>query len=180
MTSTDRISLPAPGSTGEPGPPPDLDAAFRRHADRLWAVALRMLGDPAEAEDAVQETFLAALRSPGFRGDADPGTWLHRILVNTCLDRIRSAARRRARLSAVVPDAGHDPVREIPGRLALTDALTHLPGELRAAVVLVDVLDTGVADAAAILGIAPATVKGRCRRGRLRLVELLGPLQEDA
>ena len=76
MTTVDPSPRPPAG--------PDLDAVFRRHADRMWSVALRILGDPAEAEDAVQEAFLAALRSPGFRGDAAAGTWLHRILVNTC------------------------------------------------------------------------------------------------
>ncbi|HVB27857.1 MAG TPA: sigma-70 family RNA polymerase sigma factor, partial [Mycobacteriales bacterium] len=66
-----------------------------RHQQRLWAVALRTLGDREEAADAVQDAFLSALRAAGsFRGDAAVTTWLHRIVVNACLDRIR---RRTAR-----------------------------------------------------------------------------------
>src|SRR5690606_6016567 len=65
----------------------------RRHQDRLWAVALRTLGDREEAADALQDALLAAYRGAArFRGDAAVTTWLHRIVVNACLDR----ARRRA------------------------------------------------------------------------------------
>src|SRR5213593_4374497 len=71
----------------------------RRHRDRLWAVALRTLGDPEEAADALQDALISALRSADrFRGDAAVTTWLHRIVVNACLDRIR---RRQTR--ATVP-----------------------------------------------------------------------------
>ncbi len=67
---------------------------FRRHRDRLWAVALRTLGDREEAADALQDALLSAHRAAGrFRGDSAVTTWLHRIVVNACLDRIR---RRRA------------------------------------------------------------------------------------
>ena len=121
MTTVDRIPDRAP---------PDLDEMFRRYADRLWSVALRMLGDRTEAEDAVQEAFLSALRSPGFRGDAATGTWLHRILVNDCVDRLRAAGRRRDRLRALeTVVAARDHAGGLVVRLAVSDALALLPVE---------------------------------------------------
>lgn len=170
MTTVDRPALPAP---------PDLDEVFRRHADRLWSVALRMLGDPAEAEDAVQEAFLAALRSPGFRGDAAAGTWLHRILVNGCVDRIRAAGRRRGRIRSARPAVTSDPAGRLVTRLAVDDALTRLPVDQRVAVVLVDGLGYSIGEVAEIVGAPPGTVKSRCARGRLRLAGTLGYLRED-
>lgn len=164
-----------------PRPPavPDLDEMFRRHADRMWSVALRILGDPAEAEDAVQEAFLSALRSPGFRGDAAAGTWLHRILVNGCLDRVRTAARRRNRAPVPAPAVtGPDPAGRLADRMVVEEALACLPPDQRAAIVLVDVLCYPVGEAAAILGVPAGTVKSRCARGRVRLAELLGHLRE--
>src|ERR1700693_1347868 len=68
---------------------------FRRHRDRLWAVALRTVCDPEEAADALQDAMISAFRRAGdFRGDSAVTTWLHRIVVNACLDKIR---RRTAR-----------------------------------------------------------------------------------
>jgi RNA polymerase sigma-70 factor (ECF subfamily) len=170
VTTVDRPPRPAA---------PDLDEVFRQYADRLWSVALRMLGDPGEAEDAVQEAFLAALRSPGFRGDATAGTWLHRILVNGCVDRIRAAGRRRAHTRPSTPSATSDPAGRLVTRLAVDDALALLPAEQRAAVVLVDGLGYSVAETAEIVGVAPGTVKSRCARGRRRLAGSLGHLRED-
>src|SRR5947209_13152563 len=75
----------------------------RRHRDRLWAVALRTLGDREEAADAVQDALLSAHRNAAtFRGDAAVTTWLHRIVVNACLD----LARRRAARPASSLEAG--------------------------------------------------------------------------
>lgn len=170
MTTLDPIPRPAAV--------PDLDELFRRHADRMWSVAVRLLGDRAEAEDAVQEAFLSALRSPGFRGDAAAGTWLHRILVNGCLDRIRATARHRGH-PVVVPVAGPDPSGGLADRLVLEAALGRLPAGQRAAVVLVDVLSYPVGDAAEILGVPAGTVKSRCARGRMRLAALLGHPREE-
>ncbi|MEJ8281418.1 sigma-70 family RNA polymerase sigma factor [Pseudonocardia spirodelae] len=165
MTTVDRAPDRAP---------PDLDAVFRRHADRLWSVAVRMLGDRTEAEDAVQEAFLSALRSPGFRGEAEIGTWLHRIVVNACVDRIRAAGRHRDRTRSLRP-AGpdRDHAGRLVARLTVERALTLLPAEQRAAVVLVHALGHGVGEAAEILEVRPGTVKSRCARGRARLAELL-------
>src|SRR4029079_12388851 len=70
---------------------------FARHRDRLWAVALRTTGDPEEAADALQEAMVSAFRRARcYHGDAAVPTWLHRIVVNACLDRLR---RRKVRLA---------------------------------------------------------------------------------
>ncbi len=168
------------------GDPDAFAELVRRHRDRLWAVALRTLGDPEEAADALQDALLSAFRrAETFRGDAAVTTWLHRIVVNACLDRLR---RRKARPADPLPD---DPDRETahPGGPDLADlaavtldveaALATLPPEQRAALVLVDLQGFTVADAAAVLGCPVGTVKSRCARARTRLAPLLAHLVGD-
>ena len=75
---------------------------FARHRDRLWAVALRTTGHPEDAADALQDALISAFRrADTFRGDAAVTTWLHRIVVNACLDRLR---RRQVRAADPLPD----------------------------------------------------------------------------
>jgi RNA polymerase sigma-70 factor (ECF subfamily) len=152
----------------------------RRHRDRLWAVALRTLGDREEASDALQDALISALRSADrFRGDAAVTTWLHRIVVNACLDRIR---RRQAR--PTVPLAETDPLPIVPvdsdTALDVRAALAKLPHDQRVALILVDIQGYPVTDAAAILQVPEGTVKSRCARGRARLAALLGHLRNPA
>ncbi len=154
----------------------------RRHRDRMWAVALRTLRDPDEAADALQDAFISAFRAAGsFRAESQVTTWLHRIVVNACLDRVR---RRNARPTSPLPEAGpHEPaaprdaMSERETQLAVHDALGTLPEEQRAAIVLVDVEGYSVAETASILGVAEGTVKSRCARGRAKLAVLLGHLR---
>lgn len=163
---------------------------FHRHRDRLWAVALRTLGDREEAADALQDALLSAHRAAArFRGDSAVTTWLHRIVVNACLDRIR---RRQTHPTVPLPDGVHTdgepgrhtggvepaaPVRDHETALVVRQALAELPAEQRAALVLVDVQGYPVAEVARILGVAEGTVKSRCARGRARLAVLLGHLR---
>lgn len=78
------------------GDPDAFGELVRRHRDRLWAVALRTLGDREEAADAVQDALVSAYRAAHtFRGQSAVTTWLHRITVNACLDRARKAASRK-------------------------------------------------------------------------------------
>ena len=78
------------------GDPNAFGELVRRHRDRLWAVALRTLGDREEAADAVQDALVSAYRAAHtFRGQSAVTTWLHRITVNACLDRARKAASRK-------------------------------------------------------------------------------------
>jgi RNA polymerase sigma-70 factor (ECF subfamily) len=179
-------------------PPPPTDAellsahrAGDRHAftelaaryrSRLWGLALRTLHNPEDAADAVQETLVAAFRRAGsYRGDASVRTWLHRILVNTCIDRIR---HERRRTTVPLPDrdlaAGPpDLAAELVTRLTVDAALAALPVEQRLAVVLVDVQGWPVMEAAEMLEVPVGTVKSRCARGRARLAVLLGHLREE-
>ncbi len=159
------------------GDPAAFGELVRRHRDRLWAVALRTLGDREEAADAVQDALLSAYRAAArFRGDSAVTTWLHRIVVNACLDRIR---RRQARPTVPLPDEHAAPLAPSVDRdivLDVRSALAELPVDQRAALVLVDIQGYGVAEAAEILGVAEGTVKSRCARGRARLAGLLGYL----
>lgn len=153
-----------------------------RHTDRMWGTAVQTLRDPHEAADAVQEALLSAHRhAAGFRGEASVRTWLHRILVNHCLDRLRHA---RVRPTAPWPEQdlpahGADHASELATRLAVRDGLAALPDEQRLAIVLVDVQGYPVAEAAEILDVPVGTVKSRCARGRARLAVLLGHLREE-
>jgi RNA polymerase sigma-70 factor, ECF subfamily len=150
---------------------------FRRHRDRLWAAALRTVGDPEEASDALQDAMISAFRRAGdFRGDSAVTTWLHRIVVNACLDRLRRKAARPAvsagdeqAFEALVAQ-GSDPARATDTRLDLNAALQILPPQQRAALLVVDMLGYSVADAAIILDTSQGTVKSRCARARARLL----------
>lgn len=160
---------------------------FARHRDRLWAVALRTTGDPEEAADALQDALLSAHRAAArFRGDAAVTTWLHRIVVNACLDRIR---RRRTHATVPLPDghadpdgrpAGVEPAAPVVDHdtvLVVRDALAQLPDDQRTAIVLIDLQGYAVSEVAEILEVAEGTVKSRCSRGRARLAVLLGHLR---
>lgn len=164
------------------GDPDAFGVLFRRHRDRLWAVALRTTGDPDDAADALQDAMLSAHRAAAsFRGDAAVTTWLHRVVVNACLDRLR---RRKARPTVPLPEHDHahpaDPDDRLGRRELAWDierALATLPDEQRAALVLVDVEGYPVDDVAAMLQIPVGTVKSRCARGRAKLVPLLTHLR---
>jgi len=156
---------------------------FRRHRDRLWAVALRTVCDPEEAADALQDAMVSAFRRAGdFRGESAVTTWLHRIVVNASLDRLRRRAARPATstgdeqaLEALVPP-GRDHARSTDTRLDVNAALRMLPPPQRAALVVVDMLGFSVADAAVILDTSPGTVKSRCARARARLLPYVAHL----
>jgi RNA polymerase sigma-70 factor (ECF subfamily) len=157
------------------GDPDAFSELVRRHRDRLWAVALRTLGDREEAADAVQEALLSAFRrAETFRGDSAVTTWLHRIVVNACLDRIRRrSARPTTPLGDFDPPERGDESAAAELRVDVQRALAALPDGQRLALILVDLQGLPVADAAQILGVAEGTVKSRCARGRAALAPLL-------
>lgn len=171
------------------GDPEAFGELVGRHRDRLWAVALRTMHDREEAADALQDALVSAFRrAEGYRGDAAVTTWLHRIVVNACLDRIRRHSARRTEPlpehdtqlppGAVLGEhsaAGVESLAEQTARRdAVLDALRRLPAEQRAALVLVDMEAYSVDEAAELLDCAAGTVKSRCSRGRARLLPLLG------
>jgi RNA polymerase sigma-70 factor, ECF subfamily len=167
------------------GDPHAFAELVRRHRDRMWAVALRTLRDPEEAADALQDAFISAFRAAAsFRAEAQVTTWLHRIVVNACLDRIR---RRQARPTVPLPETGPgepvadgDAMADRETRLVVGEALAALPEEQRVPIVLVDVEGYSVADTAKLLGIAEGTVKSRCARGRAKLAKTLGHLRNPS
>jgi RNA polymerase sigma-70 factor (ECF subfamily) len=158
------------------GDPGAFAERVRRHQGRLWVVAVRTLRDPEEAADALQDAFVSAFRNAAsYRGEAAVTTWLHRIVVNACLDRVR---RAKARPTVPLPEtdvaARGDDHAAAEARVDVQAALARLPEHQRVALVLVDLQDLSVAEAAAVLGVAEGTVKSRCARGRAALAELLG------
>jgi RNA polymerase sigma-70 factor (ECF subfamily) len=162
----------------------------RRHRERLWAVAIRMVGDPEEASDALQDAFLSAFRAADrFRGESQVTTWLHRIVVNACHDRLR---RRKVRPATPTEDETLDVISndrlsrsggvqdhasQTEARLDVHAALELLPLDQRMALTLVDMLGYRVDEAAEILEIASGTVKSRCARGRAKLLPSLAHLR---
>ncbi|HEU5483910.1 MAG TPA: RNA polymerase sigma factor SigM, partial [Microlunatus sp.] len=148
-----------------------------------WATALRMMRNPHDAADALQDAYLAAFRrAAGFRGESQVTTWLHRIVVNACLDRLRKQQRLQSeqplptdpdRAAELVAQTAPDPVEQRELHDDLAAALAELNDDQRTALVLVDVQGYGVEEAAAILGVPAGTVKSRCARGRARLAGVL-------
>jgi len=159
-----------------------------RHRHRLWAIALRTMRNPEEAADALQDAYISAFRrADTFRGEAAVTTWLHRIVVNACLDRLRRNKVRRAEplpddvdrtaeLAARTPHT--DPLETEERRTTVARALAQINDDQRAALVLVDMEGYSVEEAAHILGCAVGTIKSRCWRGRARLVPLLAHLRD--
>ncbi len=155
-----------------------FEELYGAHAGRLYNVACRLLGNPADAEDLVQEAFLQAHRKlDTFRGDAALGTWLHRLLVNLGLDYLRSRAGRTAQATA-----GIDDVRVVPftrpetvaERIDLEQAIARLPDGSRAAFVLHDVEGLDHKEVAAVLGVSEGTSKSQLHKARLKLRDMLG------
>ncbi|MFD3611338.1 RNA polymerase sigma factor SigM [Streptomyces atroolivaceus] len=171
------------------GDPDAFGEIVRRHRDRLWAVALRTLGDREEAADAVQDALVSAFRAAHtFRGQSAVTTWLHRITVNACLDRARKTASRKTapvddteRLDQLMEphESAEAPAERQELHRELLAALATLPAEQRAALVLVDMQAYPVAEAARILDVPTGTVKSRCARGRARLLPLLTHLRSN-
>ncbi|MEO5608289.1 MAG: RNA polymerase sigma factor SigM [Ornithinibacter sp.] len=152
---------------------------FRRHRDRMYAVAVRTTGQRELAADAVQDAFISAYRrAEAYRGEAAVTTWLHRIVVNACLDRLRRekvSVRRAGDLGELdLPDK-HDHHSSVEVRLDVQAALTRIPEAQRLALTLVDMHGLSVAEAATVLGVAEGTVKSRCFRGRAALAAILRP-----
>ncbi len=172
------------------GDPDAFGELVRRHRDRLWAVALRTLGDREEAADAVQDALVSAFRAAHtFRGQSAVTTWLHRITVNACLDRVRKASSRKTspiddteRLEQLLEphESAEAPVERQDLHRELLAALAKLPVDQRAALVLVDMQGYPVAEAAEVLDVPTGTVKSRCARGRARLLPMLTHLRSDA
>ncbi|MCV7258778.1 RNA polymerase sigma factor SigM [Mycobacterium shimoidei] len=157
-----------------------FEELFMRHRRRLHRLARLTSGSAEDADDALQDAMLSVHRAAGsFRHDAAVSSWLHRIVVNACLDRLR---RNRSHLVAALDDSYPvtDRTTQVETAIMVQRALMRLPVEQRAAVVAVDMHGYSVADTARLLGVAQGTVKSRCARARARLAAALGHLDTDA
>ncbi len=164
----------------------DADAfkqVYDAHATRLYNLAYRMSGTAAEAEDILQEIFLQAFRKlSSFRGQSSLGTWLYRLGVNLCLDRVRSKQGKMERATVGLDDERGAVVLPIArrrsdavlDRLDLERAIEQLPASYKAAFLLHDVEGFEHHEVGTMLGIAEGTSKSLVHKARLRLRELLG------
>jgi RNA polymerase sigma-70 factor (ECF subfamily) len=166
----------------------------RRHAGRMLAVARRFLRSEEDSADAVQDAFLAAFRSlDGFAGHSALGTWLHRIVVNVCLMRLRARSRsREVQIEDLLPtfdETGHHtrPVRSwneegisrlsrAETRVQVRACIDRLPERYRQVLLLRDIEEFDTDHTAQHLGISPGAVKTRLHRARQALRTLLEPL----
>jgi RNA polymerase sigma-70 factor (ECF subfamily) len=162
-----------------------FETLVERHQGRVYNVCLRILGDPDDARDAAQDTFLTVVRKLGqFRGEAAFTTWLHRITVNACYDELRRKRRRPVLHVAHDPSddrpagepgpASPDHAERVTGSLDAAAALARVPQEFRIALVLADVEDMAYEEIARVLDVPVGTVKSRVHRGRLALARAMG------
>lgn len=154
-----------------------LSAAITDNADRLHALAVRMLGDHHAAQDAVQDACLRALVAlDRYRGDASMGTWLYRITTNVCLDELR---RRKRFVMEPVSDKGDEWLAQqdfsetLAVRGALAETMAALPPGQRSAILLTDVLGYDYAEAGAFLGVPVGTIASRIHRAKKVAREML-------
>jgi RNA polymerase sigma-70 factor (ECF subfamily) len=167
----------------------------RTHTGQLLAVARRMLRNEQDAQDAVQQAFLSAYRAlPGFAGQSRLSTWLHRIVVNAALMKMRSRSRRpEESIEDLLPRFLEDGHQATPSpnwtdlqpdaqmlrretRDQVRAAIDRLPDSYRTVLLLRDIEELDTDEAARVLGITPNAVKIRLHRARQALMQLLDPV----
>jgi RNA polymerase sigma-70 factor (ECF subfamily) len=156
-----------------------FEEVVRRTHRHVYTQALRLVGDPQEAEDVAQEAYLRVYRGlAGFRGDAQFETWLYRIVSNAAMSHLR----KRRRFGDLVKDSPEEPAEppstalvaeETVDRDALTKALGSLPPSLRVVVILKDVYGLSCREIGDEIGVSEGAVKVRLHRARKRLKEML-------
>ncbi|HVF32616.1 MAG TPA: sigma-70 family RNA polymerase sigma factor [Acidimicrobiales bacterium] len=156
----------------------------RRHDDRLRGLAYKLLGgDRDRMDDVMQEAYVRAYRSlDRFRGDADLGTWLYRIVSNACMDELRRGRRRPEPVDTstwVAATARTGPEGAAAAADQVLRALRRLPDDQRLTVVLVDGEGFDHEEAARLLGVAPGTVASRLSRARATLRRSIESEQEE-
>jgi RNA polymerase sigma-70 factor (ECF subfamily) len=186
-------SRPGTGGSADPddelvrraglGDPAAVQALVARKLRRVLALAERMLGDPAEAEDVAQETFFKVWRNaPHWRpGAAKFDTWLHRVTLNLCYDRLRRRRERPVAEPPETPDPGPGPDRGLMA-LAVGErvriALLALPQRQREAIVLCHYQELGNIEAAGLMGVSVEALESLLSRGRRALRAALADLAD--
>ena len=152
--------------------PNRLEALIDTHTNTLYRTALAILGNPAEAEDAVQDTFLRYLETrPQLRDSEHEKAWLLRVIINACRSRLRAAKRHPlTELLASYPAHG-------PEESAVVEAVLALPPRERTAVHLFYYEGYSTQEIAALTGQRPGTVRARLSRAREKLRRLLAEEQ---
>lgn len=156
-----------------------FEELFNRYQPQLYQLARITIRCPDDARDALQDAMLSAhCGAPKFRNDCSVSSWLYRIVVNACLDRLRRHKARPTTPLEAIASAGSigDPAPGLDTAIVIERALMCLPIEQRAAIVTVDMQGFSVAEAARILGIPEGTVKSRRARARSKLATTLGHL----
>ena len=165
----------------------DFEKLVTAYEKNVYNIALRMVGDPEDAADMTQETFIKAYRAlSGFRGDSKFSSWLYRIASNVCLDFLRSRSRHpQVSLSTVdeddratfeLPDMRQNPEEQLMKKLgmeAVRRGLEQLPEQQRQILVLRELGGLSYAELAQTLGLEEGTAKSRIFRARKRLCALL-------
>lgn len=163
-----------------------FERLVRSYEKRVFALTLRMCGNPEDAAEAAQEAFLAVWQGLGaFRGEASFSTWLYRLASNACVDLLRREGRRRAAAGPSLDDGeldldAADPAptpQEAAERRELRDqieaGLRALPSEYRQVLILREMHQLSYGEIAEALGLDVGTVKSRISRGRKRLRNFL-------
>ena len=163
-----------------------FEQLVRRYEKRVFALTGRMCRNPSDAEEAAQETFLAAWQGlPFFRGEASFATWLYRLASNACVDLLRREGRHQAGAGISLDDeeSGFDPPDPAPSPHALAEraelrqqieaALAELPPEYRQVLILRELHQRTYDEIAEICSLDLGTVKSRISRGRKRLRKIL-------
>jgi RNA polymerase sigma-70 factor (ECF subfamily) len=158
-----------------------FEELYHRHFRRVYALCLRMMGNPTEAEDMTQDVFVQLFNKIGmFRGESAFTTWLHRMTVNQVLMHFRKKSTR----SELLTDEGETPVQIVQGtanpnampivdRISLERALKQLPVGYRTVFVLHDIEGYEHYEIAGMLGIAEGTSKSQLHKARLKLRQLI-------
>jgi RNA polymerase sigma-70 factor (ECF subfamily) len=155
---------------------------YEKHVDRVYRLALRMTGNTSLAEDLTQDVFVRAFdRMHQFRGDAELGTWLHRVAISVILNAMtkrQSAASREFSLSATVPAPSNSGAIGFDARERVRAAVAQLPEELRVVVLLYDVEGYTHNEIADMLGINTGACRMRLLRAR-QLLRAMLPLERE-
>ena len=178
VTSGSSVSIESLVRESQDGDTRAFEALYRRTSDRVYALCLRMSGDPDRATELVQDVFVRVWEKlPTFRGDSQFTTWLHRLTVNLVLQDRRKRGRREAReLGADDLDRfGRAARRSMPGtRVDLERAIAGLPEKARRVLVLRDVEGYKYDEIARMTGVTLGTVKAQIHRARGLVKEALG------
>ncbi len=158
-----------------------FEALYRLHVGKIYALCLRMTGNPSEAEDCTQEAFIQAWSKLGkFRGDSSFGTWMHKVAVNSVLGRMRKARREQDRIRVVgETTAMPESIGDTAGLRDLEWAINELPSGARHVFVLQAVYGYTHDETGDMLGIAAGTSKAQLHRAKRLLAQQLETADGD-